>query len=105
MVCKGEIKLFNCIRILEKWCKDFDLEINYEKSAILKVRADRRTPGLPSNLIRKFPVKTQYTYLGVEIDDCLNFRPLTKKFKSKLKTFKSQLTMCWANKLDQNTKY
>ena len=40
--CDGEMKLFPAIRILKDWCKKMDIEINYEKSAIMKIRVDKR---------------------------------------------------------------
>jgi hypothetical protein len=51
------------------------MEINKDKSAIMRVRRDRRTKGIERGsgeaTIMGFPVLTQYKYLGVIMEDTL----------------------------------
>ena len=68
-------KLKSALVIIEEWCISTGMEINKDKSAIMRVRKDRRTKGIDRGSgeteIMGFPVKTQYKYLGVTIEDTL----------------------------------
>ena len=74
IVAKGEYLLDEAIRKITRWSRLNGIEVNKQKSGLLQLRKDRRTP-LP--LIRSrhgYPIVEYYKYLGVEIDDCLSFR-------------------------------
>ena len=74
IVAKGEYLLDEAIRKIARWSRVNGIEINKQKSGILQIRKDRRTP-LP--LIRSrhgYPILENYKYLGVEIDDNLSLK-------------------------------
>ena len=48
--------------------------MNKKKSAILELRVDRRTRNTFNKTFMGIPVVTEQKYLGVIIDDCLNYR-------------------------------
>ena len=41
----------------------------------MQLRQDRRTPGLDITELKGIPVVNSYKYLGVIVDDCLQFLP------------------------------
>ena len=102
MTCSGEMELYRAVNILTKWCTDFDIEINYAKSAIMIVKVDKRTkhPGVDS--IKGIPVVDQYTYLGIEFDDSMRFKPLLAKLKGKVKTFRKHLAISNVHRLPRD---
>ena len=61
------------IRIMEEWSKENDLPINFDKSGIMVLRADRRTRRIQEDHIGKLPVVSNYKYLGILFDDSLKF--------------------------------
>ena len=73
IVIEGEWNLKRTIIAVENWSRENDIEVNKDKSAILVVRLDRRTPKDPRTHIGGYPIQTSYKYLGLIIDDSLNF--------------------------------
>ena len=69
-------------KAIVKWSNEFEIEVNYKKSAIMQIRKDRRTPTRLESTLAGFPVVTEYKYLGVIIDDALNLEMDVKKKKS-----------------------
>ena len=73
--CVSREKLKGALAITEEWCQTTGMEINKEKSAIMRIRKDRRTRGVEHGSgeasIMGFPVKTSYMYLGVQIEDTM----------------------------------
>ena len=73
--CTSREKLKKALAITEDWCITTGMEINKDKSAIMRIRKDRRTPGVEHGSgeasIMGFPVRTQYKYLGVTIEDTM----------------------------------
>ena len=55
LVCKSRIELLKAISELKKWCRANGIEINYQKSAVLIVKVDRRTRE-NDKVIQGFPV-------------------------------------------------
>ena len=84
-------RLLNCIRVIERWTETNDIKINNSKSAIIHIRADNRTPTVPYESIRGIPIKKTYTYLGVTLDDCLNFTPAKQKLSKYMGTMKKTM--------------
>ena len=60
--CTSREKLKKALAITEDWCSTTGMEINKDKSAIMRIRKDRRTPGVEhgsgDSSIMGFPVKT-----------------------------------------------
>ena len=101
----GQMELFKAIDITKSWLKDHELSINEDKSGIIQVRADRRTP-LPSYThLKEIPIVDKYTYLGVQVDDCGDMKSQTLVLKGKLVNFQRQITMQWASKLPAKTRF
>ena len=67
------------------------------------MRTDRRTP-LPFTSTRGFKVVTDYTYLGVQLDDSFSFQPAVTRLKRSMAKYKQSLTMTWALKLPPSTR-
>lgn len=64
------------VNIFEEWSSRNNILINKNKSAILQIRLDGRTPAIQATHLEGIPVKNVYNYLGVWIDDSLNFHEL-----------------------------
>ena len=71
---EGEIELFKGMELIRAWSRDYNIEINNDKSAILQVRYDKRARTPSYSHIKGIPLKTSYTYLGIIIDDCVTFK-------------------------------
>ena len=54
---------------------------------------------------RGIPVSSEYKYLGIRLDDCGTVKPALKHLNQNLRKFKSALSLIWANKLPQSTRY
>ena len=57
----------------ERWSNNNNIEINKQKSKLMCVRVDGRTPLTEKNSLRGYPVGKVYKYLGVEVPDDLRF--------------------------------
>ena len=68
---EGKDALEKVIRIVNDWSSEFEIEVNCNKSAILQLRADKRTRAPKENSLFGYPVLQSYKYLGIMIDDCL----------------------------------
>ena len=73
---------------LKEWSTTTGIEVNTKKSAILKIKADGRTPGERVKSFKGFPIVQEYKYLGIIISDCLSFKVHNKKIKSVLHKFR-----------------
>ena len=73
--CTSKGKLKRALEVTEDWCTKNGMLVNKDKSAIMRIRKDRRTKGVEHNSgesnIMGFPVKTSYKYLGVVIEDTM----------------------------------
>ena len=60
--CTSKEKLKQALKITEDWCLTTGMEINKDKSAIMRVRKDKRTKGIErgsgETTIMGFPVRT-----------------------------------------------
>jgi hypothetical protein len=66
-------RLNGAIYDIEHWCLTNDTQLNRNKSQILRLRLDRRTPmGVTS--IKGIPVVPTAKYLGIQVDDDFTFR-------------------------------
>ena len=79
--------------------------MNYQKSGVMAVRVDRRTPVYKArSTVLQVPVVTQYKYLGLLLDDCGDMKPLSSSLKSLMTAYKRQLSLSWAYKLPSKVK-
>jgi hypothetical protein len=73
--CNSKEKLRGAIRITNAWCNQTGMEVNKDKSAIMVLRKDRRTPGVERNngdeKIEGIGVVTAYKYLGITVEDTM----------------------------------
>lgn len=58
LICEKRTSLDTAIKVLEEWCLLNSIKINYEKSAVLISRADKRTPASTEDQIGNFPIRT-----------------------------------------------
>ena len=74
--------------------------MNKQKSGILVLRVDRRTP-LPARFTSTngIPVVSSYKYLGLLVDDCMDLKPLQASLKAKIRTLKYQVALTWGKQL------
>ena len=102
---EGEDKLHEAMQVTNNWCQENEIGINKKKSGIIVVRVDRRTPAYSTKEFDGIPVVQSYKYLGVLIDDSLQFDIATKKLKAKEKEMKYQVKMSWANEMPGKARY
>ena len=78
------------LKIVLEWCIVYEIELNPIKSGILRVlnRAGK-IKGIKN--IAKIPEVTEYKYLGLTINQSLNFKGLTSKIKSKSNYMREQI--------------
>ena len=83
IVCLAETEndLQSILIIVENWCKKWRLEVNLTKTNILHVRNNRKKQSNFTFLFDKKPVPycTFYKYLGVNIDEYLDFKFTVEK--------------------------
>ena len=69
--CRNKENLRRAIRATNAWCERTGMEVNRDKSAILVLRKDRRTPGVERGkveaVIEGIGVVKEYKYLGVTV--------------------------------------
>ena len=96
ILIKGNMKLGQAINAIKTWTKEYKIEVNKEKSGIIICRKDKRTKLSPIKDFDGYPVVQSYKYLGVMIDDCLNFniekerkQEIREKQKKAIQLFKN----------------
>ena len=108
IILEGEDKLDQTLTILEGYCKANELSINKEKSGIMIPRVDERTkiPSKFSHMIYKnYPIVTQYTYLGVIIDDNFRFKEELESKRQKEKSLKKMEFILKDQSINPMSKY
>lgn len=95
----GTLQTSQAISVIERWCLNAGISINKNKSAVMVVRQDRRTPDYHHSHVKGIPVVTHYKYLGVHIDDALQYRITMQSITDKLTRFRSQIKLTWASKI------
>ena len=65
LVVKGELALNLAIRRVKAGCSANEVEINAEKSAVMSIRVDKRTPKPKFSKVLGLPLKETYSYLGI----------------------------------------
>ena len=83
ILCEGELRLHKVLQIIKCWSIRNGIEINKKKSAIMTIRVDKRTVMNKMSHINNYPLLNSYKYLGVHIDDALQFKD-GKAYKNKL---------------------
>ena len=101
---KDLTELKRAMGTIERWSTRSGIEMNYEKSGIMAIRVDRRTPQFRASKICNVPVVSQYKYLGLVIDDCGDMKPLNQTLKAQMTAFKRQISMSWAYKVPSKVK-
>ena len=79
--------------------------MNTAKSAVMQLRADRRTPPPNQVSVKGIPFTDRYTYLGIDMDDCGDFKFCHSKLKDKLTSFKGKLKMTWAHQMPRKVAF
>ena len=102
---QGWIGLHTVIDELQEWCQTNEIEINRSKSGILEVRKDKRTPITKATVLKGIPIVTEYKYLGVMVDDCLNTVPERQKKNKKLLGLSKSYWMLMSNRMNGTTRY
>ena len=105
LVADGDEDLPKAISHIENWSAQFEIELNYKKSAIMIIRPDRRTRWPNILNIRGIPVVETYKYLRVLLDDTGSFMPMQTEFNKKLRNYRRQLSLSWSTKLPDQTRY
>ena len=59
--------------IAEQWAERSNMRINKKKSAFIKLQKKRGARSKTGSSFRDYPIKKEYKYLGVMIDERLNF--------------------------------
>lgn len=74
VICQGKVQLNEAITLVEEWSEENRISVNKEKSGILQIRQDRRTPAPSMQTWKGYPIVESYSYLGVTLDDCLKLK-------------------------------
>ena len=82
-ICRDLEELYCLIKVIRKWSSENEIEINEKKSGILIVNDD----GTDPNFIEKFPVLSEYKYLGVILNNKLDPRYNISAVNNKLKDY------------------
>ena len=72
--CPSTEDLHMAIDLTKKWSIDFEIAVNFSKSAIMKIRVDGRTRDHGPKEFNSIPVVNSYKYLGIVIDNSLNLK-------------------------------
>ena len=70
---KGELSLKKVINEVQEESKRLGIEVSDTKSAVMEIQRGRRRP-LKRKMIYGFPATQEYKYLGVIINQKLNFK-------------------------------
>lgn len=62
------------IALVNDWSSINGISLNIKKSGAMIPKVDNRTPDPPITSIKGIPLVTTYNYLGIMIDNCLNFK-------------------------------
>ena len=84
MIGISKTNLLNTINIVEVWARDNKLTINKKKSGVMIHKYRGKAANADKGLIRDYPYKDQYTYLGMVIDRNLTMRKHREKIKDKI---------------------
>lgn len=81
---KNEHNIAKVINLIEKWSRENNMVINYAKSAIVPLGIIKKH-SIFKNCIEylKFPIKREYKYLGVFIDQKLTFQKALSEIEIK----------------------
>ena len=90
---------------VENWCKRNRMELNKDKSSIMVIRKDRRTPLPLIKEVEGVKVTSSSKYLGMHLDDCLNFEVELGAKQEMFDRLKKAHWIIRGNKLTSSTKY
>jgi hypothetical protein len=76
-------ELQQTISTIETWSELNGIKVNKSKSAIIRVRRDKRTRPPQSNSYCGYPVVNSYKYLGLQIDSDLTLTTEKQDMKKK----------------------
>lgn len=83
---KSKTQLEQNIKHMEKWCKTWHMEINVTKSALMRIES---TPIQETTKVKLFdeivPEKSEYKYLGIMINDQLDYAKMAETRFEKIK--------------------
>lgn len=91
--------------MVETWSSENDLQINKKKSAILQIRIDKRTPNDEDEYIQGYPLKQEYKYLGIQIQEDLKLKADVEKRKQQEQSLKKQMWLIKNFTYNNRTKY
>ena len=83
-IIKFEHDIAKVIDLIKKWSENNNMIINYKKSAIVPIKFTKiKSIFKNKNEYLGFPILKDYKYLGVFIDQTLNFEKALKKVEEK----------------------
>ena len=71
------------LKIVIYWCKNYEINLNLEKSGIMRILKRSGKVQVMAN-VANIPEVTEYKYLGLVINQSLNFKSICSKIKMKL---------------------
>jgi hypothetical protein len=90
---------------LDSWSAANAIQVNWNKSAVIQIRVDKRTPARRDTHLHGFPVAKEYNYLGCLIDDDLKLDAATAKKKQLEKRLNHAQWLLSSSMLDGSTRY
>ena len=71
------------LKIVLDWCQNYEINLNPEKSGIMRfLKRSGKVQGMAN--VANIPEVTEYKYLGLIINQSLNFKSICSKIKIKL---------------------
>ena len=57
------------MQLIQKWCSEYDINVNKKKCGVMEIKKDRRTPSNPFFYLERIELVPFYKYLGIKIAD------------------------------------
>jgi hypothetical protein len=73
VIAEGSDKLDELIEIVESWTRENLMKINKKKSGLMMLHSKRGRNKKLGEFYEDYPIKKEYKYLGIIIDNRLNF--------------------------------
>jgi hypothetical protein len=84
VVAQGQVALLKLLDITQRWTEKNKMLINKKKSAIMYLQKTRGRRRKTLSELEGYPIKESYKYLGVVIDDRLNFKAHLELIRAKI---------------------
>lgn len=74
VVCHSKTQLNKAWKIIHDWSIENEIKVNKDKSAVMVVRVEKRTPATMLESYQGIKYTSTFKYLGVQLSDDLNMQ-------------------------------